>query len=63
MAFGWGLPMLLLWALPFVLLFYALKGSTGNRQPSARDLLDQAYARGDLPRDEYLRRRADIAQP
>ena len=58
---GWGLVWLL-WIIPLVFLFYALKGPAGNRQTSARELLDQSYARGELPRDEYLRRREDIAQ-
>jgi putative membrane protein len=57
---GW-LTMLLIWLIPFVLLFFALKNFFGERQPSARDLLDRAYARGELSRDEYLRKRDDLA--
>jgi len=34
--------------------------SRGNTL-TARELLDQAYARGELPRDEYLRKRDDLA--
>jgi putative membrane protein len=60
---GWGLIGLLLWIVPFFFLFYALKGRADSRQATARELLDQAYARGELSRDEYLRRREDIAKP
>lgn len=57
---GWGLAGVLLWLVPVFFLFYALKGPS-DRRASARELLDQAYARGELARDEYLRRREDIA--
>jgi putative membrane protein len=59
--FGGWLTMLLIWLVPFVLLFLGLKNFFGNRPPSARELLDQAYARGDLSRDEYLQKRDDLA--
>ncbi|AGK57081.1 hypothetical protein HYPDE_27003 [Hyphomicrobium denitrificans 1NES1] len=29
--------------------------------PTARDILDERYARGEIDRDEYLKRRQDIA--
>jgi putative membrane protein len=59
--FGGGLTMLLIWLAPIFLLFFALRNFLGNRPPTARELLDQAYARGELPRDEYLRKRDDLA--
>ena len=37
------------------------KNLFGNRPPSAREVLDQAYARGELSRDEYLQKRDDLA--
>lgn len=32
----------------------------GLRQPSAREILDQRYARGEISRDEYEQIKADI---
>ena len=29
--------------------------------PSARDILDERYARGEIDREEYLKRKQDIA--
>jgi putative membrane protein len=58
--FGGWVTMLLIWLAPFVLLFFALKNYFENRPPSARELLDRAYARGELTRDEYLTKRDDL---
>jgi len=58
---GWGLVGLLLWLVPVFFFFFFLKGPPAERRTSPRELLDQAYARGELARDEYLRRREDIA--
>ena len=59
--FGGWVTMLLIWLAPFVLLFFALKNYLENRPPSARELLDRAYARGELSRDKYLKKRDDLA--
>jgi putative membrane protein len=59
--FGGWLTILLVWLAPFVLLFLGLKNFFGNRPSSARELLDQADARGELSRDEYLKKRDDLA--
>ncbi len=59
--FGGWLTMLLIWLAPLFLLFLVLKNFFGNRPSSARELLDQAYARRELSRDEYLRKRDDLA--
>ncbi|HEB63976.1 MAG TPA: SHOCT domain-containing protein [Chloroflexi bacterium] len=43
-------------------LFSAAPSSpAGPRQPSAREVLDQRYARGEISRDEYERIKRDIA--
>lgn len=34
--------------------------SPSTRQPSARDILDQRYARGEISREEYEQIRADL---
>jgi putative membrane protein len=36
-------------------------GNGGGRLRTARDLLDERYARGEIEREEYLRRRDDMA--
>lgn len=35
-------------------------GSAGPRTPNARSILDERYARGEIDREEYLRRKQDI---
>lgn len=63
--FGGWLVMLAIWVLPFVALFAAIKyllgrsGSSGATK-SALDILDEAYARGEIGRDEYLQKRSDL---
>jgi putative membrane protein len=57
---GW-LGMLLIWLAPFVLLFLALSKFFGDSSPTARELLDRAYARGEISREEYLKKRDDLA--
>ena len=36
-------------------------GDTGRPTRTARDILDERYARGEIDREEYLRRRTDIS--
>lgn len=56
---GW-LVFLIFWLVPFLLLYFALTDRFKGRPSSARELLDQAYARGELSREEYLKKRNDI---
>ena len=65
--FGGWLMMLLIWLVPFILLFVGLKALLGRADPpgaakSARDLLDEAYARREIDREEYLQRRDDLSK-
>ena len=65
--FGGWLMMLLIWLVPFILLFVGLKVLLGRADPpgaakSARDLLDEAYARREIDREEYLQRRDDLSK-
>lgn len=62
--FGGWLVMLLVWLLPFIALFVGLKALLGRSGPpaakSALDLLDEAYARGEICREDYLQKRDDL---
>ncbi|MDP1535958.1 MAG: hypothetical protein Q8L95_02085 [Burkholderiales bacterium] len=63
--FGGWLVMLLIWLVPFVALFVGLKILLGRASPSsagksALDLLDEAYARREIAREEYLQKRDDL---
>lgn len=69
--FGWGhglfggLWMVLVWLLPVLLLVWAVKGlfGGGGARPggkTALDILKERYAGGEIDREEFLRRRADI---
>jgi len=68
---GWGGGMILgpLLTIGLVILLIALivpfvrslgGGSASPREPTARDILDERYARGEIDREEYQRRRQDI---
>ena len=58
--FGGWLIFLIVWLIPFIVSYIIFADRFRGRSPSARELLDQAYARGELSRDEYLKKRADI---
>ena len=63
--FGGWLMMLLVWLVPFVALFVGMKYLVGRSGPpsagkSALDLLDEAYARREIDREEYLQKRDDL---
>lgn len=61
-----GIGMILLWLIPIVLLVWlfakAASGRTGKDETrrSPREILDARYARGEIGRDKYQERRADI---
>lgn len=72
MFFG-GLWMILMWGIPLLVLFILLKylfakpqDSVGREnQPekaSPLDILKEAYARGDISREEYLQKRDDLLE-
>ena len=60
---GW-LVMLLVWLLPFALLFVALKAIfkrfTAGADKSALEILEIAYANGKIGREEFFRKRDDL---
>ncbi len=62
---GWGgLGMVLVWVLPIFLIVllvrYFAREREGKREPTALEILEARYARGEIDRDEYLERRADL---
>lgn len=68
-----GLWMILVLAIPLLALFALLKylfsrprgnGDGGNRREndSPLDILKEAYARGDIGREEYLQKRGDLLE-
>lgn len=67
MMFGW-LWMILVVLVPILLLAALIKyllgsknaGATKTPRQTALDILDEAYARGEIIRDEYLQKRADL---
>jgi putative membrane protein len=72
MAFG-GLWMILIWAIPLLVIFVLLKylfskprdGGIRDDAPARRmplDILKEAYARGDISREEYLQKRDDLLE-
>ncbi len=60
---GW-LVMLAVWLLPFALLFLAIRAFFDRPQTgpnvSALDILEKAYASGEIGREEFLRKREDL---
>lgn len=57
-----GFAMLLVWLLPLVLVWLLVRAYLGRRPPTrtALEILEERYARGEIERDEYLKRRADL---
>lgn len=59
-----GLGMLLVWLLPFVLIFLVLRHFFENRQErrdkTALGILEQRYAQGEIDRVTYLKQRDDL---
>ncbi len=62
---GWGaLWMLLFWAGVVVLIVWAVRrsgsSSTPDRSHRAMEILEERYARGEIDRDEFQTRRAEL---
>jgi putative membrane protein len=66
MGWGWGgIWMILLWIVPIVVLLvlafgYFRSDRRGRDKRAALDILDERYARGEIDREEYLKRRQDL---
>jgi len=62
---GMGFGMVLVWVIPIVLVvllirFLLIRDRFVKSGKNAREILDERYARGEIDRDEYLKRRADL---
>ncbi len=59
-----SLGMLLVWLLPFALIFLLFRHFFGNRRDrsdkTALDILEERYAHGEIDRLTYLKQRADL---
>ncbi|KVW94209.1 electron transporter RnfE [Thiobacillus denitrificans] len=64
--FGMGGWMILIWLVPILLvalvILYGIRGRNGKPERTALDILEARYARGEIDRDEFLKRRADLAE-
>ncbi len=62
--FGMGSSMILVWLIPIFLVAliirYVIRDRDGEPEHTALDILETRYARGEIDRDEYLKRRADL---
>lgn len=59
---GWG--MVLVWLVPILLIallvFYGIRERNGDSGRTALDILEARYARGEIDRDEFMKRRSDL---
>lgn len=59
-----GFGMILFWLIPITLVIWLFARFQGNDKPAASrtplEILDERYARGEVGREEYLSRRADL---
>lgn len=63
--FGGWLGMLLIWLVPIVLLLAAIKylaigSKPGRHSKTPLEILAEAYARGEISRDDFLQKRDDL---
>lgn len=60
--FGWLVMVLVALAIVWLLWSAVVRlGERRRERPSPQDVLDDRYARGEITRDEYLQRRADLS--
>lgn len=64
---GWGMALVgfvfmiaILGLVVWLVVTLIRRPETGAKRSSALDLLDERYARGEIEREEYLQRRADL---
>ena len=63
MGLGW-IGMVLVWAVPVLLILglarYFMQDRSEPRKRNAIEILEARYASGEIDRDEYVKRRADL---
>lgn len=61
---GWG--MVLVWLIPILLIALVVRNVISDRngkpENTSLDILEARYARGEIDRDEFLKRRADLTE-
>jgi putative membrane protein len=62
--FGMGWGMILVWLIPILLIalaiLYGIRDRNGKFERTALDILEDRYARGEIDREEFQKRRADL---
>jgi len=63
--FGGWLGMVLIWLVPIILLLAAIKylatgAKSGGYGKTPLEILEEAYARGEISRDDFLQKRDDL---
>jgi putative membrane protein len=58
--FGWVFMIAILGLVVWLVVHAIRRPETDGKRSSALDLLDERYARGEIEREEYLKRRADL---
>jgi putative membrane protein len=63
--FGGWLGMLLIWLMPIILLLATIKylasgSKSGKGGKTSLEILEEAYARGEISREEFLQKRDDL---
>lgn len=60
--FGW-LMMILVWAVPIILIVWALRGGIRSKESDSRsalDILKERYAKGEISKEEFESKKKDI---
>ena len=61
---GWG--MVLVWLIPILLIALVVRNVISDRngkpENTSLEILEARYARGEIDRDEFLKRRADLTE-
>lgn len=64
--FGMGVGMILVWLIPILLIALVIRNAIGDRngkpERTSLDILEARYARGEIDREEFLKRRADLTE-
>lgn len=64
--FGMGFGMVLVWLIPVLLVAlvirYGIRSRDQKPERTSLDILEARYARGEIDRDEFLKRRADLTE-